>query len=82
MHMSGFAQIQTLIVNGSTVQVYILGIKSIYVLHFSLLIVCYISELGLNANTVKCDIFDNIQQFNNIKNLVRCYGLGKGMKFK
>lgn len=44
---------------------------------FSLLIACYVSELGLNTNTIKCVIFYDMKQFDNIKNPVICDTLRK-----
>lgn len=49
---------------------------------FPLLIACYISELDLNTNTIKSVIVYGMKQFNNIKNLVICDSLKKGMEFK
>jgi len=49
---------------------------------FFLLIACYVSELGLNTNTIKCVIFYDMKQFGNIKNPVICDTLKKGMEFK
>lgn len=47
---------------------------------FLLLVAYYISELGLNTNTTKSDTFYNMQEFNNIKNLIICDSLKKGME--